>query len=109
MLKLNQTTLSKVESLQNQFARLEMQTPPHTEPLSSIGFVKEPSEPQFFSTLDMDDDLEIQPMGVVDTFAPEIGIALLNIQFGQTRPFVQSSRRIQFGAKQGRPHFRIFS
>ena len=70
----------KVENLQNQIAGLEVQTPPHPELLSSIGFVRENPGPQFFSTLDMDDSPKIQPIGIPDPFADEIGTTFLNTQ-----------------------------
>ena len=56
-----------------------MQTPPHSEPLSSIVFARKPSEPQFFNTLNMDDILEIQSVDIPNPFTAEIGAILSNI------------------------------
>ena len=69
-----------------------MQTRPHPEPFSSIGFARENPEPQFFSTLDMDDGPEIQPACIPDLFAAEIALmAVVNPTKDGTLPRIMAT------------------
>ena len=96
-----------MEILQNQIVGLEMQTPPHPRPLSSIGFVRGSPAPQFFSTLD--DGCEVQIGSVPHPFTQEIGATFSNTQSSQTGPLVQSCRRMQFNVKLDTPYFGTFA
>ena len=64
MLKLTQAMSSMLRSVENsqpQISSLEMQAPPRSEDMSSIGFIREIPEPQIFSTVNMELGRKIQP------------------------------------------------
>ena len=56
----------------------------------------------------MEEGVRIQRAGIRNPFVAEIGIAFLNSLFGQSGPFVQSGKGMQFGADKGTPHFGSF-
>ena len=86
-----------------------MHVPPQSELMSSFGVAKQIPEYQFFSIVNLDDGPKTQPTDILRSFAAEASAVYSNIQFGRSRPSVQSGTRTQSGAEQGIPRFGSFA